>query len=98
MRLLLVASRSVTWRSCLVGGLYLVATAFAQGSVVFDWPSSPGWTAGSPAAGTTASQTFTSVSPNDITAAINNNGVSASGATWQTNHPQISAAPVTGGF
>jgi hypothetical protein len=70
----------------------------AQASVVFNWPSPPGWTAGTPAPGQTVTQSFTSVDPNDITAAINNNGVSGSGATWQTNYPQINSTQSTGGF
>jgi hypothetical protein len=76
--------------------LCLTATA-AKGSIVFNWPGG-GWTAGTPAAGATVSQQFTSVNPNDISVAVNNNGASVSGATFQTNYPQISASPVTGGL
>lgn len=65
---------------------------------MFNWPSSPGWTAGAPAAGQTATQSFTSVNPNDITVGINNDGVLPVGATWQTNYPQISANPLTSGL
>lgn len=70
----------------------------AHASIVFDWPASPGWTAGAPSPGQTLSQSFTSVNPNDITVSINNNGASAAGANWQPAYPQISRSPVTGGF
>jgi hypothetical protein len=82
---------------CLAAVCLFTAGA-AQGSVVFDWPSPPGWTAGAPTPGQTRTQQFTSVNPNDITVDINNNGVSGSGATWQAGYPQISANPLTGGL
>lgn len=73
----------------------------ASGSVVFDWPSSPGWTAGVPNAGQTVTQSFTDgVSPSDITVSINNSGTNSQGMQWDgsnTGYPQISAAPLTGG-
>jgi hypothetical protein len=97
MRLLLALNWSVVRRFCLVLALCLTAAA-AKGSIVFNWPVSPGWTAGSPGPGVTASQQFTSVNPNDITVDVNNNGANVSGATWQTNYPQISANPLTGGL
>ena len=97
MRLLLAPCWGIHRRFCLVvASCFIVAGA--QGSVVFDWPTSPGWTAGAPAPGATATQSFTSVNPNDITVDINNNGASGSGATWQTNYPQIGASPLTGGL
>lgn len=83
-------------RLCL--GVFCLLIPFAAQGTVFDWPSSPGWTAGTPAAGQTKTQSFTSVNPNDISVAINNNGASASGATWQTNYPQINSSQSTGGF
>jgi len=96
MRLLLALNWGVTRRLCLMLALCSIAVA-AKGSVVFNWPGS-GWTAGTPGPGTTASQQFTSVNPNDITVDVNNNGANASGATWQANYPQISANPLTGGL
>jgi hypothetical protein len=45
----------------------------ANASIVFDWPNN-GWTAGTPTAGQTLTQSFTSVDPNDITVSINNSG------------------------
>ena len=69
--------------------------------VTFNWPSSPGWTAGAPSAGQTSSQSFTSVTPNDITVSINNSGSGVQGMVWNTGsggYPQISANPDTGGF
>ncbi|MBV9618372.1 MAG: hypothetical protein JO201_04090 [Verrucomicrobia bacterium] len=97
MRLLLALNWSVTRRFCLVTAFCFTA-GVANGSIVFDWPSSPGWTAGTPGPGTTATQQFTSVNPNDINVDVNNNGANASGATFQASYPQISANPLTGGF
>lgn len=93
MRLLLVGAR----RFGLVFALILSCAGPARGSITFNWPNN-GWTAGTPAAGQTKTQSFTSVNPNDITVAINNNGSSATGATFQNNYPQISRNPLTGGF
>jgi hypothetical protein len=99
MRLLPAVSRILPRHSGLVFAIILAASPFpAKASIVFDWPSSPGWTQGTPAPGTTVEQQFTSVDPNDITVDINNNGASASGATWQNNYPQISRNPLTGSF
>jgi len=95
--LLLAPSRFVSRRFATVVLLCLTCVN-AKASVVFNWPNSPGWTAGAPAPGNTATQSFTSVNPNDITVDVNNNGLSGSGATWQTNYPQISASPLTGGL
>ena len=46
----------------------------------------PGWTAGTPGQGATVSQSFTSVNPNDITVAIENDGVNIQGTYPQINH------------
>lgn len=78
------------------GLLILLSPASVRGTV-FDWPSS-GWTAGAPAPGQTVTQSFTSVTPNDITVSINNNGASNQGATWQTGYPAIDSTTETGGF
>ena len=81
--------------------LLLVSGARLNASVTFDWPSSPGWTAGSPTAGQTDSQSFTSVDLNDITVDINNSGVGVVGMVWNAGsggYPQISSNPDTGGF
>jgi hypothetical protein len=95
MRLLLAGPR----RSGLGLAVILALSApAARASIVFNWPSPPGWTAGAPTPGQTKTQSFTSVNPNDITVDINNNGISPSGATWQTNYPQINSTQSTGGF
>lgn len=84
---------------CLALALIWAATAPAvKASIVFNWPNPPGWTAGAPGPGQTTSQSFTSVDPNDINVDINNNGASATGATWQTNFPAINSTQSTGGF
>lgn len=100
MRLLLAVTRFVfgPFRLVLFTALVVTMAPAGQASVVFDWPSPPGWTAGTPTPGLTKTQSFTSVDPNDITVDINNNGVSATGATWQTNYPQINSTQSTGGF
>jgi hypothetical protein len=78
--------------------LLAVSRFSASASVVFDWPASPGWTAGAPTAGQTNTQSFTSVTPNDITVSINNSGTGAQGMNFQAGYPQISSNPFTGGF
>jgi hypothetical protein len=83
---------------CCLIGFSLVLQLSSSASVVFDWPSSPGWTAGTPTAGQTAEQSFTSVNPNDITVDINNSGNGAQGMVFQASYPQISNNPFTGGF
>lgn len=83
---------------CCLIGLSLVLQLSSNASVVFDWPSSPGWTGGTPTAGQTAEQSFTSVNPNDITVDINNSGNGAQGVVFQNNYPQISRNPDTSGF
>ena len=76
----------------------LLLVSRVSGSVVFDWPSSPGWTAGTPTAGQTGMQSFTSVNPNDITVSVNNSGAGPQGMNFQGGYPQISSNPFTGGF
>jgi len=80
-----------------VCGLALLLTPAAARATVFNWPDL-GWTAGAPAPGQTVAQSFTSVTPNDITVSVNNNGASASGATWQSGYPAINSTKLTGGF
>lgn len=65
----------------------------AHGSVVFNWPSPPGWTAGAPSIGSTATQNFTAVNPNDITVSLYNQGVNIQGT-----YPQINSTNTTGGL
>ena len=78
MRLLLALTRFVFGPFRLILFTVLVITASAgQASVVFNWPSPPGWNAGTPTAGQTKTQSFTSVDPNDITVVINNIGAQA---------------------
>jgi hypothetical protein len=80
-------------------GLLLFSAVQLDATVVtFDWPSSPGWTAGTPTAGQTKTQNFTSVDPNDITVSLNNSGVGPQGMNFQGGYPQISSNPDTGGF
>src|ERR1700736_3039003 len=55
-------------------------------ATVLDWPAG-GWTGSAPGPGQTGSNSFTAVTPNDVTVAVNNNGSSAVGATWQTGYP-----------
>lgn len=79
----------------------LVGPTKLDATVTFDWPSSPGWTAGAPGPGETKSQSFTSVNPNDITVDINNSGAGPQGLVWNAGsggYPQISFASDTGGF
>ena len=80
-----------------VYGLSLLLTPAAARATVFNWPDSS-WAAGAPAPGQTVNQSFTSVTPNDITVSINNNGASAQGATWQSGYPAINSTKFTGGF
>jgi hypothetical protein len=81
-----------------LGLLLFSASKLGATVVTFDWPGSPGWTAGAPTAGQTKTQSFTSVDPNDITVAINNSGAGPQGMQWQAGYPQISSNPDTGGF
>lgn len=67
--------------------------AEANASVVFNWPNPPGWTGGTPTTGQTATQSFTSVSPNDISVSIYNSGVNNQGG-----YPAINSTNETGGF
>ncbi len=71
----------------------LVSRLPAIASVTFNWPSSPGWTAGSPTAGQTKTQQFTSVNPNDITVSINNSGAGPLGMNFQGGYPAIGSTP-----
>lgn len=77
--------------------LALVACGTAAQGSVLNWPLNA-WTQGAPAPGQTFSQSFTAVDPNDVSLSINNNGASGTGATWNTNYPQISTSPLTGGL
>jgi hypothetical protein len=95
----LIVVRPGLSRICLiVAALLNLTPALAKASVVFDWPASPGWTAGSPTAGQTLAQSFTSVNPNDITVAINNSGAGPQGMNLLGGYPQISANPLTNGL
>ena len=88
------------WRLCLLLEVAVLVFLFSPErahGIIFSWPSS-GWTAGAPGPGTTATQSFTSVMPNDITVAINNNGVAATGGTWHAGYPAIDSTNETGGF
>jgi hypothetical protein len=92
-------AKPVLFRVCLlIAALLSFTPAITKASVVFDWPAPPGWTAGSPAAGETKTQNFTSVDPNDITVSVNNSGNGVQGMNLQAGYPQISANPLTGGF
>ena len=82
----------------IVAAFFELAPAVAKASVIFNWPPAPGWTAGSPTAGQTVTQSFTSVNPNDITVSINNSGAGPQGMNLQNGYPQISSNPMTGGL
>ena len=74
--------------------VFILTTSAVTASVVtFDWPNPPGWTAGTPTTGQTATQSFTSVSPNDISVSIYNGGVNN-----QAGYPQINSTNETGGL
>ncbi len=64
----------------------------AHASVVFNWPNS-GWTAGAPNTGQTKTQSFTSVTTNDITVSIYNSGVGNHGG-----YPAINSTETTSGL
>lgn len=75
-------------RCCaVVGALSWVLVAFsptAQGTV-FDWPTSPGWTAGQPVIGSAQTVDYSSTGQN-ISVTIANTG-----ATWNGGYPQVAA-------
>ena len=75
-----------------------LAAASPAVATVLDWPNPPGWTAGAPAPGQTATQSFTAVVPNDVTVAINNNGANAVGASWSAGYPAINSTLINGGM
>jgi hypothetical protein len=84
--------------SVIAAALLNLTPALTKASIVFDWPSPPGWTAGSPTAGQTLTQSFTSVNPSDVTVSINNSGAGPQGLNLQAGYPQISANPLTNGL
>ena len=87
-------ARHPIYRCALVAmALFALLATSARGSVVFDWPSAPGWTAGQPNSGQTKTQQFTSVTTNDITVSIYNSGVGNHGG-----YPAINSTETTGGF
>ena len=51
-----------------------------------------------PAPGQTATASFTSVTPNDITVSINNNGAGPQGMVFNPQTPSINTDQFTGGF
>jgi hypothetical protein len=95
---IITLGRSRVCLSMIAAALLNLTPALAKASIVFNWPSSPGWTAGSPTAGQTLTQSFTSVNPNDITVSINNSGAGSQGMNLQAGYPQISANPLTNGL
>jgi len=70
----------------------LAAMPAMRASVVFNWPNS-GWTAGQPTSGQTKTQSFTSISSNDITVSIYNSGVNNQGG-----YPAINSTNTTSGL
>jgi hypothetical protein len=90
MRLLLVGARQVGLALALI---WACAAPAAKASIVFNWPSPPGWTAGTPGQGASVSQQFTSVTTNDITVQLDNTGVNVQGG-----YPKIDSTTTTGGF
>ena len=102
MRLFGLVSKPFALRSLrCVGAIAFLLVGPAQDAVAsvvtFDWPASPGWTAGAPTPGQTNTQVFTSFYPNDITVSINNSGAAAQGMVWSAGYPQISSTPVSAG-
>lgn len=95
---IITLGRSRVCLSMIAAAFLNLTPALAKASIVFDWPSSPGWTAGSPTAGQTLTQSFTSVNPNDITVSVNNSGAGPQGMNLQAGYPQISANPLTDGL
>jgi hypothetical protein len=95
---IITLGRSRVCLSMIAVALLNLTPALAKASIVFDWSSSPGWTAGSPTAGQTLTQSFTSVNPNDITVSVNNSGAGPQGMNLQAGYPQISANPLTDGL
>lgn len=85
-----IASRRLAIFACIS---VLMSGMSTNASGVFNWPSSPGWTAGAPGQGQTVTQSFTSVNPNDITVALYNSGVNLQGT-----YPAIDSTTETGGF
>ena len=88
-------------RSISFSALLLLICSIRPATAAFDWPTSPGWTAGSPGPGQTASQNFTNAETNDLTVAINNSGAAVQGMVWDGSsggYPQISRVTNTGGF
>ena len=84
-------------RLFLAAALSLCVLSSAAHATVLDWPTG-GWTAGAPAPGQTATQSFTAVTPNDVTVSINNNGSATTGSNWVAGYPTIDSTTVTGGF
>jgi hypothetical protein len=75
-------------RGAVVGALSWVVIAFsptAQGTV-FDWPTSPGWTAGQPTINGPAQTVDYSSTGQNISVTIANTG-----ATWNGGYPQVAA-------
>jgi hypothetical protein len=75
-------------RGAVVGALSWVVVAFsptAQGTV-FDWPTSPGWTAGQPTTGGPDQTVDYSSTGQNISVTIGNTG-----ATWNGGFPQVAA-------
>jgi hypothetical protein len=94
MSLLLVLARNrTTYFFLVVASIFTLTNGTVEASIVFNWPDTPGWTAGTPGQGQTATQSFTSVNPNDISVSIENDGVNIQGT-----YPQINSTNETGGL
>ncbi len=79
--------------------LFLIPGTSATASMTFLWPTSATpWSAGTPSAGQTATASFTSVNPNDITVSINNSGAGPQGMNFIPQCPSINTDQFTGGF
>ncbi len=73
----------------MIGAFLLAVTAFsptARGTVVFDWPTTPAWTAGQPTINGPDQTVDYSSTGQDISVTIANTG-----ATWSAGHPQVAA-------
>jgi hypothetical protein len=82
-------SRELLRRAAGVGAFLSAVIAFsptAQGTVVFDWPASPAWTAGEPTVNGPDQTVDYSSTGQDISVTLANTG-----ATWNTGYPQVAA-------
>lgn len=76
-----ITSHRIRRYGFVLGVIFLISPRLVTAS--FDWPATPGWTAGVPGPGQTASQNFTRAQTNGIVVAINNSGAGVQGMVWE---------------